>query len=157
MKMVFTLLHKLSMVGMFIMLMLTVCDVFLRYFFARPIVGGTEITEMLMLCFGLGWAYCTIQDIHVRADFFVARMPTTVRRVLSVANYVMGAFMAGLLSIRMLQEIKWAFVEDQRTVVLGWPVFPSWLILWLSMFFLALSLVWRLSVELGSPGKKNNR
>ena len=72
-----------------VMMMFTVSDVCLRYFFNRPIYGSLEITVFLMVCvgcLGLGWAATT--GVHVKVDLVVSRYPPGVQKVLDIINYI---------------------------------------------------------------------
>jgi TRAP-type C4-dicarboxylate transport system permease small subunit len=65
---------------MVVLMLLTVVDVFLRYFFNAPITGATEVSRLLMIIIvfpALGWA--AIDRAHIRVDLVVSRIPARVQ------------------------------------------------------------------------------
>ncbi len=73
-----------------VMMLLTVTDVVLRYFFSRPIVGSQEITVLLMVCvvfFGLGW--CTLNKNHISVDIIERILTRKGSIFLDSVNYIL--------------------------------------------------------------------
>lgn len=84
----------LSMMG------LTVCDVIGRYLFNAPIVGATELTEILLcavIFLGLG-AVSLAQD-HVTVDLLTEKMPKR--------SEPLREALTGLLSAVILMVVSW--------------------------------------------------
>ena len=70
-----TAMGVLAGIVLLLLMMLTVGDVFLRYFFHSPILGTTELTEMMMICICfLGLAYCAKEDAHLKVDILVQHL-----------------------------------------------------------------------------------
>ncbi len=73
---------------MVLLLLLTVVDVFLRYFFNAPITGTTEISRLMMVIIvfpALGWA--AIDRAHVRVDLVVSRIPPRVQAIVGSITF----------------------------------------------------------------------
>jgi TRAP-type C4-dicarboxylate transport system permease small subunit len=67
---------------MVVLMLLTVVDVFLRYFFNAPITGATEVSRLLMIIIvfpALGWA--AIDRAHIRVDLIVSRIPARMQAI----------------------------------------------------------------------------
>jgi TRAP-type C4-dicarboxylate transport system permease small subunit len=112
-----------------IMMLLTVCDVILRYF-GRPIPGAMELTEILMVSVGgLSLAWCTLRFGHIRVDILLRAFPRGVQGWIDVLNYVFTAVLCVLiipaLLGRCLQDVKMAI----STYVLKIPEWPFVLVL----------------------------
>jgi TRAP-type C4-dicarboxylate transport system permease small subunit len=73
---------------MVFLMMLTVVDVFLRYFFNAPITGATEISRLMMIIIvfpALGWA--AIDRAHIRVDLIVSRIPPRLQAIFSSITF----------------------------------------------------------------------
>jgi TRAP-type C4-dicarboxylate transport system permease small subunit len=69
------LLSRVSSVILFLMMALTVADVFLRKVFSKPILGSVEVTEFMMVTvvfFSL--AQTEVLNRHVKVDLVMSRL-----------------------------------------------------------------------------------
>ena len=76
---------------MIVLMLLTVVDVFLRYFFNAPIHGATEISRLLMIIIvfpALGWA--AIDRKHIRVDLIVSRIPSRMQAIIGSITFFIG-------------------------------------------------------------------
>jgi TRAP-type transport system small permease protein len=87
-----------SSILLFSMMMLTFVDVVARYLFNRPIRGGFEVTElMLLLLIFAGLPLVSHADEHVTMDFIDRMLPEGARRMWTrVMHAVCAALMAFL-------------------------------------------------------------
>jgi TRAP-type C4-dicarboxylate transport system permease small subunit len=90
--------------GIFItfIIVLTVCDVILRYF-GVPILGTYEIVSMggaLIIGFSSFFTYW--KKSHVRVDTFVNKYPKAVRHILHIITRVAILFMVGLTGLSLI-------------------------------------------------------
>jgi len=78
-KWVSNISHKVAYFGavmMLAMMLLTVSDVSLRYFFNSPINGSYEVTELLMiLVFAPALAWTAVKGANVKVDLIVNHFP----------------------------------------------------------------------------------
>jgi TRAP-type C4-dicarboxylate transport system permease small subunit len=83
-----------------IFIMLSVClEVIMRYFFNRPLIWVTEVTECLLLYITfLGTAWLLREDGHVRVDIMLNRLRPRVAAFLGIVNSVIGSFVALVLT-----------------------------------------------------------
>jgi C4-dicarboxylate transporter DctQ subunit len=83
-----------------IFIMLSVClEVIMRYFFNRPLIWVTEVTECLLLYITfLGTAWLLREDGHVTVDIVLNRLRPRVAAFLGVVNSVIGSLVALVLT-----------------------------------------------------------
>lgn len=121
------------------MMLITVADVFMRYFLKRPILGTTEITENMMVCltfFGLAW--CAAQQSHLRVDLVMSRFSPRVQALVDGMTTLAGLFMVALIAWRSLME---AIAVQQLNIVsslLRIPAYPFYYVITLGSALLAL-------------------
>ena len=120
----------LALITLIAMMMLTTVDVFLRYFFDRPILGAIEMVELVMVSIaGLSLAWCTLKSGHIRVDIVISMFSKKTNRVIDIVNYIFTAAICGL----MVPSLIWRYMEgvrmDARTYVLRLPEGPFVLLL----------------------------
>lgn len=127
-KLVYPVSRILNSIGAWALMgitLLTGSDVFLRYFFARPIKGTYELTE-LVLCvlvfFGL--AYTAANEGNVSVPLVVSRLPKRARAV--VAG--IGCFFSmGLVLVMAWRGfLQGGIYRDQNltSAIFHFPIFP---------------------------------
>ncbi len=86
---------------LFLMMLLTVADVFLRATLSKPIIGTTEITEQMMVAVVfLGFGWCALQRKHVQVDLFVSHYPPGTRRVIDLIINFIGLVLVAVICWR---------------------------------------------------------
>jgi TRAP-type C4-dicarboxylate transport system permease small subunit len=104
------------------MMMLTVTDVFLRYFFNAPISGTTEITEfMLVIVVFPALAWCAVTGKHVKVDLLMTHFPP---RVQAIVDSITLLLVFGIFVIITWQSFLESKVVDSSTSLLGLPSAP---------------------------------
>ncbi len=99
--------HQLTRTGVFLgglgglllvcMMGLTVCDVIGRYVFNAPIVGATELTELLLCAvIFLGLGAVSLAEDHVTVDLLTDKFPDAVQ---PLRQGIIGLFSGGILII----------------------------------------------------------
>jgi TRAP-type C4-dicarboxylate transport system permease small subunit len=124
------------------MMMLTVSDVFLRYFFRKPILGATEITESMMAClafFALAW--CATQQSHLKVDLVVSFFNERVQAVVDALTGLAGLVIVALITWRNVVEA--AAIRDLNIVssLVKIPAFPFYYVIALGCAILCLVMV----------------
>ena len=84
-----------------IFITLSVCgEVILRYFFDRPQMWVTEITECLLLYITfLGSAWLLREEGHVKVDMILSRLGPKPTAVLGVVTSLLGSFVSVVLTV----------------------------------------------------------
>jgi TRAP-type C4-dicarboxylate transport system permease small subunit len=95
----------------------------LRAAFGRPILGDTEIVEMLAgvaVAWFMPWA--TVRAAHVRLDVFTARAPAGVQHALDAVAGVIVAVIVAVLAWRLIQGGLDAHDRGRETMFLQIPL-----------------------------------
>jgi TRAP-type C4-dicarboxylate transport system permease small subunit len=101
---------------MVVLMLLTVVDVFLRYFFKAPITGSTEISRLLMIIIvfpALGWA--AIDRAHIRVDLIVSRIPPRLQAIFGSITFFIALVTFVIVTWRSFLE---ATVVNRQTSLL---------------------------------------
>lgn len=109
---------------------LTVVSVTGRYLFSAPISGDVELVE---LAAGAAVAaflpFCQVRGGNVIVDFFTGSMPERVRVRLDAVHALIFAFCAGLVAWRMSLGGLDTYLSNDETMVLGVPVWISYVVM----------------------------
>jgi TRAP-type C4-dicarboxylate transport system permease small subunit len=96
-------------IALLLMAFLTTIDVIGRYVFLSPIMGNSEIQEVMMvIVIFLGAGYATLKARHANADIIVARLSKKSQAVLGSVTWFLCAVIFGLIS---WQITKWGWGE----------------------------------------------
>lgn len=123
-------------------MLLTVADVFMRYFLRSPILGTTELTENMMVCltfFGLAW--CAAQQSHLRVDLVMSRFSPRIQALVDGITTLAGLVMVALVAWRSVIE---ALAVQELNIVsslLRIPAFPFYYVIAVGSALLALVMV----------------
>lgn len=80
-------------------MLLTVSDVCLRYFFNRPVMGATELTQDMMVYLSfLGLAWCAMMKSHLKVDLVMAYFPSRMQAAVDALTILAGLCMAALIA-----------------------------------------------------------
>lgn len=122
-----------------LMMMLTVADVFLRYFFNAPITGTTEITQLMMVVVVfLALAWCASNNAHVRVDLLVSRFRPRTRAIFDSITLIATLFIYFIITWRSWIE---STHTDTTTSLVGIPLAPFHYILTFGFGLLTLVIV----------------
>jgi TRAP-type C4-dicarboxylate transport system permease small subunit len=117
-------LNLLGMAVLVGMMLLTVSDVFLRYFFNSPIMGGTEITEYMMVCLFLGVPLCTLKGGAIKMDLIASKLPRSVQPFLDALTDAIGLSVMICLTWQLFKEMTASRELGIASTVLGIPNYP---------------------------------
>jgi len=121
------------------MMVLTVADVTLRYFFNKPILGSYEITEFMMTmlaAFTLG--YAAILNAHVNVDLVYTRLPERVQGMISIFTSLVCVVFFGLMFWRNIYQSSVLRKANAMSPALSIPEFPFMFILGIGFGIVAL-------------------
>jgi TRAP-type C4-dicarboxylate transport system permease small subunit len=124
------------------MMLLTVSDVFFRYFLRKPILGTTEITESMMAClafFALAW--CAAQQSHLKVDLVMSRFSPKVQAIVDSMTSLAGICIVALIAWRSLIE---GFAVKQLNIISSLvkiPAFPFYYVVALGCAVLCLVMM----------------
>ena len=127
-KIVRLIIEACGIIGIIIllaMMMMTVADVILRYFFSRPIIGSMEISVVLMVCvvfLCMGW--CALNDGHISVDIITGKLSKRGRLLLNGFDNIVTLLMALLIAWRSFMEALSARDMEVTSPILGIPRYP---------------------------------
>jgi C4-dicarboxylate transporter, DctQ subunit len=75
-------------------------DVLMRYFFGRPIMGSTELTEYALVYITfLGAAWAVPRGAHIDIDAFVVHMPESLQKICTLLGNIVSLGVASALTV----------------------------------------------------------
>jgi TRAP-type C4-dicarboxylate transport system permease small subunit len=134
-------LNIIGMVVLTAMMVLTVSDVILRTFFRHPILGGTEITEFMMIALSFGMGWCLLKEKVIRMGLLVDRLSIKKQALIMSITYTLGAVVLVMITGRTFQE---AFIiHDSHAVsgILRIPTYPFYALLAFSLGILTVAAI----------------
>lgn len=143
------------------MMLVTGADVFLRYVFNSPILGSSEIIELMMLVVGFTTiVWCTVDKSHIQVDLFSRFIPYTARTISDIVFY--------LLALMLMSFIGWrTFLEalairptntslGEATWILDIPHYPFYIFITVACVLVALMLLVYIGQSIAKVVKKWN-
>lgn len=118
-RFVVPVLGTIAAVVLFAMMALTCVDVIGRYFFAKPIFGGFELTEMMLAAMiFLGLPLVTLRNEHITVDVLDPITPDWLFRVQHIVACAVGALSTGYLAWRLWLRADTLYVGGETTAQL---------------------------------------
>lgn len=111
---------------LFAMMLLTCADVAGRYFLNRPIIGGFELTEMLLAALIFtALPLVTLRNEHVTVDLFDSVTPARLLRIQHLIASLIGALCTAYLAWRLGVRAESMLAAGQTTAQLHFTI--GWL------------------------------
>ena len=123
------------------LMLLTVSDVFLRYAFASPITGTTELTGMMMVCLLLALAWCAVEGRHIKVGIVMDRFPPRVQATVDSVTLLAGLGVYIILVWQGFVASLYSWDFDVKSSMLDVPQFPFIMLLALSFAMLCIAMV----------------
>lgn len=144
-KMLVSLSRFASVIGIFVlslMMLLTVADIVLRYFFNKPITGTLEITEyaMVVVVF-LGVAWCGVKGGHINVDFMISRFSPRLRLFFDTATCLLSIPLLVLMTWQTFEQVSYTKEIHKASTMLEIPEYPFYLITSIGCALLTLVLI----------------
>jgi TRAP-type C4-dicarboxylate transport system permease small subunit len=136
---IFGFLGAVTMIGLVLM---TVVDVFLRYFFRAPILGSFELTELflvVMVFFAIPWA--AIKKANVRVDLLVSRLPARTRAAFDSVTCFMSLGITALCTWYTVPQVIYIWRLYSVSDMLKIPIYPFYIAVAVGFFLLFFILV----------------
>jgi len=130
-----------AMAVLFLMMLLTAADVFLRAAFNNPIIGTTEMTEQMMVAVVfLGFGWCALQERQIRVDLFVSRYRPGTQRAVDLLMNSVGMVLVAVICWRTLVTTLTVQRLGITCAYIGVPKYPfyalaafGWAVLFVAM------------------------
>jgi TRAP-type C4-dicarboxylate transport system permease small subunit len=124
---------KLGAALMAALLLITVINVFVRYFTDQSFAWTEEISCFLMLALAMaGSAAAVVRDSHIRVDYFLASGSAARQRRLALLSALASAFFFAVLGLLSAQMAWDEFRYNETSPAIGVPKW--WYSVWLPVF-----------------------
>ncbi|MDD5702015.1 MAG: TRAP transporter small permease, partial [Dehalococcoidales bacterium] len=134
---------EISGIFIFLMMVLTTADVFLRYIFNSPIKGNLELQTMMMVAvvfFGLAWVQA--KRGHIRMEVISSRLSGPNQEILNLLGDVLFLVIAIVITWQMSLQSWIAFkTGDYYFGLIKFPLWPAKSALFLGMGLVSLQLI----------------
>lgn len=148
------IINVVTYIGMFIVIgvaILTGLDVLGRYFFQSPVKGTYELTEILLssiVAFGI--AAATAVEEHIKVDALLVNLPPSGQRMLKLTANSVAILVFAVLIWQGIVSGAGSIAADERTEVLGVPVYPFRFVLVLGFLLSFIVLLYKTVCSLSS-------
>jgi len=140
--------QKFSVIGVIMLaglMLLTVSDVALRFFFKAPIIGSLEVTELLMIVIVYpGVAWVAVKGVNVKVDLVVDRFPTRTQGIFDSVTCFLSLIVAALIGGYNIYEAFYMWDRLIATDILEIIHFPFFFLIAFAFFLLCLVLISKL-------------
>lgn len=135
-----------------LLMMITVIDVFLRYFFNSPLTGTTEISQLMMIIIvfpALGWA--AMDRAHIRVDLLIRLIPNRPRAVVNSITLLIALVVYLIITWRSFLE---SAVVNRQTSLIHLPFAPFYWLMSVSLAIFCLAILAVIIEEIGKAVKR---
>ncbi len=133
-------INWIAMVFLFLMMLLTVAHVFLRYAFNSPINGFVEMISLIMIVIGyFAFVWCTIKGGHVKVEM-LSWLPSAPRTFLDGVFYLVCSGICFLTSWQNCLQAKDMLFRGQASALLRIPSYPFYIVIAISFGIVSLAL-----------------
>lgn len=114
-----------------------------RWLFASPVLGDVELVQMgCAIAIAACLPYAQMKNAHVIVDFFTHAASPALRRVLDRIAAVLLALGAGVIAWRSFVGAWEASQTGETGMILGWPLWWSYVTLGPGFLLLALTALY---------------
>ncbi|MDO4682427.1 MAG: TRAP transporter small permease [Lautropia sp.] len=111
-----------------------------RWLFDEPVMGDVEMVQMACaLAIAACLPYAQMKNAHVIVDFFTLKAPPAVRAALDRLAALVLAVGSAVIAWRSFVGAWEAWASQESTMILGWPLWWSYLTLGPGFLLLALT------------------
>lgn len=135
------ILSYISVIAVAAMMLLAVADVVMRNIFNAPIVGATELIQMLNVCIVLALGTGSLAGHNVTVDFVLGKLPKVPKLVIEIFVSAVTAALFGVVIWRSVVSALDSLHYKITYSLLGVPEYPFILALALGFFGGVLALV----------------
>ncbi len=127
----------------FLIMVLTSADAIARYVFNQPLSAVYEVTGeyLLVAAVFLSAGYTYREGGHIRVTLLVDHLPPRAKVAANYFSQVFSILCVGFLVFATIQQDIHVFTTEKTSVGLGYPVWPSYAIAPVGLFFMFLPLL----------------
>jgi TRAP-type C4-dicarboxylate transport system permease small subunit len=123
------------------MMFLTVTDVTMRYLFARPVTGSTEITEFMMVILILSVVPAAIAHRHISVDVLTERLTPKGQAFFDAIMLIASSWLVVVMGWRAFRACFFMISNDVRSPTLDIPIYPFYLVVALALLLLFVAMI----------------
>ena len=136
------LMSHIASVILFLMMLLTITDVFLRKVFSNSILGTVELTEfMLVIVIFFCLAQTEVMNGHVKVDLVLSRFSERTQGLVDMITQFVCFLLSGLITWSTLVYSEKMRASGEVTQDLWVPIYPFIYIVAVGCAILALTLL----------------
>jgi len=134
--------NRIASAVLFLMMLLTIADVFLRKVFSQSILGTVEVTEfMMVILLFFAVTQTEILDGHVKVDLIMSRFGERTQALVDTITQLVCFLLFGLFTWSTLVYAEKMRASGEVSQDLWLPVYPFIYVVVLGCALLALSLL----------------
>lgn len=122
-------------------MMLTVADVFMRYLFARPITGTTELTEFMMVILILSIVPAALAKRHVTVDVLTEHLTPKGQAFFDAVTLIASSWLVAIMGWRAFKACSFMIKNDVRSPTLDIAIYPFYVIVGVAFVFLFIAMI----------------
>jgi len=136
------IIGAVSAVFLFFLMAFIFYDVFSRYFFNSPVLGGTELVEFLMaLTVGLSFSYGQYLKRHIHVEIFYDMIKGRVKTVLDIIIHLLCLGIYVLIGYMAVLQADYLQGVGMTSQVLRIPAWPFRMVLAVGAFAYCLAII----------------
>ncbi len=136
------LMSRIASVILFLMMCLTITDVFLRKVYSKSLLGTVEVTEfMLVIVIFFTLAYTEILNGHVKVDLVMSRFGPRAQAVVDVITQFVCFLLSVLITWSTLVYSERMKASGEVSQDLWLPIYPFIYVVAMGCAVLALTLL----------------
>jgi len=122
-----------SILALIVMLVITLLDIILRFFFNAPFVGTIEIARMMLVCMAPAFVYALMQKRHIQVPVFVDMLGRKGQLVFDIVGDLLTAGVCAIMSYQGIISTLHRMDLRQVYSALRVPTWPFTLLFAISM------------------------
>lgn len=146
--------NYLTMIAIVILMLLTVAEVLLRTTINQPILGVTELSEMMMAVLLLGMAWCALEGKNIKVDVVMDKFPLFIQRVVDTLTLLASLVICAIIAWRGYSASLFSKQFGVTYSLLKVPQFPFYWVLAFSFIVLCLAILVLMIETIAEKGEK---
>ncbi|TWC76372.1 TRAP-type C4-dicarboxylate transport system permease small subunit [Rhizobium sp. SJZ105] len=127
-------MHNIAAIGLCLMMLVVVLDVFLRSIFNAPLPGSYDLVGFFLLIMTMaGLGVVVAKKAEVLVDLVDAVLAPTVIKLLSVVSAILGILAFGFFAWAMVDPAIGSWRWGEKSLELGVPKWPLYVIAFLGI------------------------
>ena len=119
------LMSVIAGISLTFIMLLTVCDVFLRYFFDKPIIGTFEMVGFGgAIAMGFALPVTSLARGHIYVDFFIQKFPKLGQNTVNIITRLANIGLFYLIGYNLLKYGRDLFVSGEVSLTRQIPFYP---------------------------------